>query len=299
MREQEGGEDARYGPRQSGSEAPSGSPSPAESPKHYGWPPDADRHAHAPAYDPETPWQAGWSYGPAPPQGYPSPGYGPPPSQPGAGYVAPHGEYGRYGEYPVGYGVPPPQASPSAGYPPHPQGQPGGDYPPPPPIPGTTYGRPPPYAHPGGGGYGLPPSAQPGAAYGHYGGADQQGGYPSGPPAGGYGSYAQYPNAGYGYGYGPPPWRGPSPAVPNDPSAICALVLAIASYPLMSACGAGIITLVVSFVMATQAQHKIETSGGIVQGAGLVRAAMVLNWILLGLVIIVLVTVSVALAGMA
>lgn len=171
---------------------------------------------------------------------------------------------------------------------------------------GRPYGPPPPHAQPGPA-YGPPPQAQPGAAYGpppppasvcgSQGWYDQQRGYQPGPARGGYGAYGQYTDG--AYGYGPPLWHGYAPPAPHEQSAVWALILSIASYPLMFACGAGIITLVVSFVLAPHAQQKIEASGGALQGAGVAQAAMVLNWILLGLVIFAIVIVAIGLVGTA
>lgn len=282
MRDQGGGEEDRYDRGQPRSEPPSRPYPPAEPEGQFGW--STDRGSNQGNNEHETPWRGDASYGSAPPHGYPSPAYGPPPGHPGAGYAPPHGEYA------AGYGPPPP---PAGGYPPPPQGQPGAGYPPPQPMPDAAYGQPPGQPYAGSGPF--PPPPQPGAAYGVPGWSDQQRGYRA--PAGGYGSYGRYADG--GYGYGPPHWYGPAPAVPTEQSAVWALILAIASYPLLFACGAGLITLVVSFVLAPQAQHKIETSGGAWQGVGLTRAAMVLNWILLGLVVLglVLFTITLVVTG--
>jgi hypothetical protein len=114
---------------------------------------------------------------------------------------------------------------------------------------------PPPPPPPGYGGYAPPPPT--------YGYAPPPPGY--GPPAGNYGTYPP------GYGY-------PGTARRTDGTAIAALVLAITSFIVCP-----LIPAIVALAMIPGARRTIVSSGGAVEGLGILTAAKVIAWINVGL----------------
>ena len=60
-------------------------------------------------------------------------------------------------------------------------------------------------------------------------------------------------------------------------------MLSIASFPLLSVCGIGLIAAIVSLALCPSARRKIERSGGALTGEGMLTAAKILSWINIGL----------------
>lgn len=123
-------------------------------------------------------------------------------------------------------------------------------------APGPGYGAPQPPAAASGPGYGSAGSSSPYAA-----------GEAGPPPAPPYGYGSGYGGSGYGAGYG-------LPVRQTSTNAVVALVLAIASYPICP-----IVFAVVALILARTADREIAASGGLKEGAGMVRAARIIAWI--------------------
>ena len=107
------------------------------------------------------------------------------------------------------------------------------------------------------------------------------------PPPPGYGGYPQQP---YGYGGYPQPPE-------TESSAVVALVLAISSFVVCP-----VIPAIVALVLANNADAAIQASGGRKTGEGLTKAARIVAWINIGLivgllVIVLIVAVIAAAAG--
>lgn len=139
-----------------------------------------------------------------------------------------------------------------------------------------------------------PPGQRPAGPSGqHPAGAAPPFGAPSnGPPA--YGSPAYGPPAYGPPAYGPTPAWGPAPGDEafgppgqSEAKAVVALVLSVVSFvvcPLLPA--------VAALVLASLARRDIEASGGRLTGLGLVKAAQILSWINIALVVLVLLAVA-------
>ena len=112
----------------------------------------------------------------------------------------------------------------------------------------------------------LQPTAPPPGQYG--------GGY----PPSGYGAPAQPGYGGYPSGYYPPA------AKRTDGTAITALVLSIASFVVCP-----IIPAIVALVMVPSARRNIESSGGTLEGLGLLTAAKIVSWINIGLWVLLII----------
>jgi hypothetical protein len=57
------------------------------------------------------------------------------------------------------------------------------------------------------------------------------------------------------------------------------LVLGIVSLVLLFTCGLGVIPAVIALVLARGAEQEIAASGGVLQGAGQVRAGRIMSWV--------------------
>jgi len=73
-------------------------------------------------------------------------------------------------------------------------------------------------------------------------------------------------------------------------------VLGILSFPLLGACGIGVIAATVPPALSPSARRKIEASGGALTGESLLTAAKVLSWVNIGLVALFLVFVGIGAA---
>lgn len=93
-------------------------------------------------------------------------------------------------------------------------------------------------------------------------------GYGAPPPG-----YQQPPPPGYGYGYPQPP--------STETSAVVALVLSIISFVFCP-----IVPALAALVVANSAEASIAASGGRKTGEGLARAARIISWVHLGLVLV-------------
>jgi hypothetical protein len=138
---------------------------------------------------------------------------------------------------------------------------------------GTRIMPPPGYVPPAGGGWAPPPGpagppSYPPPAYGAY--PQQPGGYSPSPP--GYGpppTYTGYPQ-GYGYSGGMAPR--------TDGTAIAALILSICSIFICP-----IVPAIVALALIPSSRRTINGSGGSVTGLGLLTAAKVISWIVIGI----------------
>jgi len=98
-----------------------------------------------------------------------------------------------------------------------------------------------------------------------------------------------------------PPGSPPSAVAAQGPqtssSAIVALVLAIASWVVCP-----LILAIIALVFASKADREIATTGGAVQGGGLITAAKIVAWINIGIylaiaVVMVIIVIIVVIAG--
>ena len=98
-----------------------------------------------------------------------------------------------------------------------------------------------------------------------------------GPPPPGQPPYGQPPpgQPAYAGGYGSPP-----AAVETDQNAILALVFAVLAWVVCP-----VILAIVALILAHNADQSIAASGGTKGGAGLVKAARIVSWLNIGLVI--------------
>ena len=115
------------------------------------------------------------------------------------------------------------------------------------------------------------------------------------PPPPQYG-YQQQPPPPYGYQQQPPAYSA-APRTQTDGTAITALVLAIASFPLAFICGIGVIAAIVSLALCPSARRKIEGSGGALTGESMLTAAKIVAWINIGLTALVLVFIGIGAAA--
>jgi hypothetical protein len=140
-------------------------------------------------------------------------------------------------------------------------------YPPPPDTHGTQIIPPPGYvpsAYPS-------PAPPPPPSDGGYAPPPQFTGYAPPPAPPGYGApggYGGYPPA---YGYG-------APAPHTDGSAITALILSIASFVFCP-----IVPAIIALALIPGARRNIVSSGGVVEGLGMLTAAKIISWINIGL----------------
>jgi hypothetical protein len=111
--------------------------------------------------------------------------------------------------------------------------------------------------------------------------------YPPPPPGGDdpYGQQPSYgtpppPPPGYGQPYGQPYGYGGYAAPETESMAIIALVLAIGSFVVCP-----VIPAIVALVLANNADASIQASGGRKTGEGLTKAARIVSWVNIGLVL--------------
>jgi hypothetical protein len=91
----------------------------------------------------------------------------------------------------------------------------------------------------------------------------------------------------------PPGARGPVSPPRTEPKAVIALVLAVAAYtPTVPFLGA-----IAALVLARMARRDIDASGGALTGRGMVTAARVLAWVHLLFVVLLVLFIVLALAG--
>jgi hypothetical protein len=74
-------------------------------------------------------------------------------------------------------------------------------------------------------------------------------------------------------------------------------VLAIASFPLSSMCGIGVIAAIVSLALCPSSRRKIEASGGALTGESMLTAAKIVAWINIALTALVLVFIGIGIAA--
>ena len=108
-----------------------------------------------------------------------------------------------------------------------------------------------------------------------------------------------YPQQPYGQPYGgyPSPYGlSVPPSVPTSGKATTVLVLGVASLLLMFMCGIGLVTAIVTLVLAQGAKREIRQSEGRLTGLGMVQGGVVCSWITIGLVVLIAAVIVLVLA---
>jgi cytochrome c biogenesis protein CcdA len=68
----------------------------------------------------------------------------------------------------------------------------------------------------------------------------------------------------------------------------------VALVTFFSFCGLGVIPAIIALVKAPAARREIEASGGALEGAGQIRAGVIMSWITLGLTVLAIVVLVIA-----